>query len=100
MTCISEHVVSAVGLRPQGQINVHGIAGPSVHNSYIFMIGLATQSHIMTTSGTIEDVHLLTDMILGPEIRPHPDYDVLLGMDALSAGQLIVHGTGLFSYSC
>ena len=99
VTCISEKVVSIVGLRPQGRVTVTGVAGPSSHNSYVFMLGFSTQNPAITSAHTVDVLHLLTERILGAQIETNDHYDVLLGMDVISTGQLIVCKTGTFSFA-
>ena len=99
VTCISEQVASVVGLRPNGRTTVAGVAGPSTHNSFIFMLGFSTQGPAMTPTKTVDFVHLFTNTILGAQIETTGDYDVLLGMDVLITGQLVVTGSGTFSFA-
>ena len=53
----------------------------------------------MTPTKTVDFVHLFTNTILGAQIETTGDYDVLLGMDVLSTGQLVVTGSGTFSFA-
>ena len=99
VTCISEQVASAVGLRPHGRTTVVGVAGLSTQNSYIFRLGFSADRPENQSLQAVEAMYLLKADILGAQIETTGDYDVLLGMDVLSTGQLVVNGSGTFSFA-
>lgn len=99
VTCISEQVASVVGLRPHGRTTVAGVAGLSTHNSYIFRLGFSADRPDNQSLPAVEAMYLLKLDILGAQIETTGDYDVLLGMDVLSTGQLVVNGSGTFSFA-
>lgn len=75
MSCISRHIVEALGLIPVKAINVSGVGGRLLTNAFIVSISLPndiTFPFITVPEGFLEDS------------------DVLIGMDIISKGDLVI----------
>lgn len=106
-TCITKAVADKVGLVPIGKVPVHGVAGVSYHNNYLFHVGFTFQQPLPV--GTEVDAkapkpkwnaHFLADPIQGAELKIGGDaFQVLLGMDVIASGALVVNGNGSASFS-
>jgi Aspartyl protease len=102
-TMISPNVISALNLPPLGKILISGV-GPSAHyhNAYLFHVAfvMAIAGAVPSSAGQVSAViNVLQTPIYGAEIpSTGGQFDVLLGMDVISGGQLVV-GNGVFSFA-
>lgn len=102
---ISPNVINSLGLIPLGKILISGV-GPTAHyhNGYMFHVGfvtpVTTPGQVLAPGATVPAlVNVLKNPVYGAEISSTGGlFDVLLGMDVISAGLLVV-GANIFSFS-
>lgn len=100
-TMISNNVVNALGLPPQGKIPIQGVGHTvTYHNGYLFHVAFTLP--IIVQGKPVPNqlaVFVHPSVIYGAELTAVTGFDVLLGMDILSSGSLKVEGSGHFSFS-
>ena len=99
-TCITANAARKLGLEPAGLIGIQGVGGSNFHNCYYFKIGLVDLRQDELGQHN-PHFHVLDREIRGAEFDCGPDaaFDVLLGMDVLSAGTLTISNKGNFRFS-
>ncbi len=104
-TMISSNVVQQLKLSATGKVPIQGV-GPNVtyHNAYLFhvsfVIPIISAGQIVVPGMQIQAmIHVLPNVIQGGELTNISGFDVLLGMDVLSAGSLKIEGNGSYSFS-
>lgn len=104
-TMISTNVIQVLGLNPLGKVLISGV-GPTAHyhNAFLFYVAFVIaflqpgQTLVVGTSVAAQ-VSINLNPIFGAEIPSTGGlFDVLLGMDVISTGQLVV-GNGIYSFS-
>jgi hypothetical protein len=110
-TMITSRVVHELGLLPVGSIPYHGLDGPSFKRAYLFHVafydsdGIANfevddgDQHVVEAATPVNRIHVCTHVITGGELDTLPSFDVLLGMDIITTGQLVVRSDGSFIFS-
>lgn len=96
-TSITPQVASRLGLMPTGLVNIQGVGGPKLHNQFLFRLGFVDLRK--DELGTVSpNVYFVDKDIEGPEFDcgPVPHFDILIGMDLLSACDLTIKRNGLF----
>lgn len=106
-TMLSIRVISDLGLIPVGIAKFQGIHGVRTRVVYLFRVAfygdvagkdlLASKS--IKTDKEVHKIYICPSDIEGGEIDQQPNFDVLLGMDVLSTGNLRIDKTGDFSFS-
>jgi hypothetical protein len=107
VTMISPRVAQTVGLKPIGQMPIQGVGHAiSHHNAYLFHVAFVIP--ITSTRGIVQDpgntvtsmIFVMPSAIYGGEITATGDnFDVLLGMDVISAGSFKVEVSGHYSFA-
>jgi hypothetical protein len=98
-TCITKSAATRLGLTPIGAIPIQGVSGRSLHNNYLFKMGFSlTQTDEVGV--VTSNLHFLNQPIEGVEFHSgSSDFDVLLGMNVLSVGDLTITRDGRFKFS-
>lgn len=80
-----------MGLRPRGKARVGGVAGIGFQNRLRFVLGaIYDDDH--------ERGYFWFDEVAGVEFSDNGDFDVLIGMDVISQGDLHVMRDGEFRW--
>lgn len=87
ITCISDHVISAIGLSPSGKAAITTPAGPSTTNLYLVDIGV----HFGAGTGPTPSFVLESVQVMQFE-GTVSIYQGLLGRDIICKGQLTMSG--------
>jgi hypothetical protein len=96
-TLISEHVVARTGLEQVSRIQYAVAGGTTWLPSYLFQVGFYEQG--LPPEGRSAPIRIFRDVINGGKFGSHATFDVLLGMDILSKGDLCMKRDGQFSFS-
>jgi hypothetical protein len=110
LTGITSRLADLLELEPVGKIPIYGVGGVQHHNSHLFMVAFpfSPPPGSLIASGlpppspgqAQTDIHLLNRVIQGCKFQVgSASFDVILGMDVLSAGTLVVQGNGQWSFS-
>ena len=97
-TCITESAAKKLDLTPLGFVPTMGIHGVSEVRYYLFRVGFIKHE---TSDGQVSasDMAILEKPIQGTELQiEDAGFEVLLGMDALSCGNLHVWANGKFKF--
>ncbi|WP_353198150.1 aspartyl protease family protein [Sandarakinorhabdus sp.] len=99
-TCITPRAASKIGLSPLGVLPIQGVGGVNLHNYYLFRIGFVDMQ-ANEFGGTNPHIHFVEKDIEGPEFDcgPNAGFDILIGMDLISAGTLTIGRNGRFKFS-
>jgi hypothetical protein len=89
-TCIAEQVIHRLGLRPFGIKQMGNVYSVANHRTFLIRLGFS-----VSNSG----LYVLPKTIVAPEIRSMDHFDVLIGMDVISQGDLTVARNGTFQFS-
>ncbi len=87
MTMVSAGAIKENGLKPVGHIPVMGITGPDIVTKYKARVDIpvsVTNNSVMASGREMEVVAMPQDL---------GEFDVLLGMDFLSAFHITMHGS-------
>lgn len=98
ITCISNSVVKAVGLKPSGKTQMSGSTGQGTVNQYAFVVGLmwGTQQN---PTGTFNG-NMASHVVQGCEFTNHGfGFEVLLGRDIICKGVLTMSFDGHFVFA-
>lgn len=98
-TCITRRAAQRLGLTPIGFVPVQGVSGIQYHNNYLFQIGFADiqQDEIGFAKS---EMHIFPQPIEGAEFDSgNADFDILLGMNVISIGDLTITKSGRFKFS-
>lgn len=90
-TCITRSAAREMGLRPRGKARVGGVSGTEYHNRFRFVLGA-----LYNDGG--ERGYFWFDEVSGVDFPDNGDFDVLIGMDVISQGDLHVLRSGRFKW--
>lgn len=90
-TCITRSAAAAIGLRSRGKARVGGVSSTEYHDRFRFVLGA-----LYDDEG--ERGYFWFDEVNGTHFRDNGDFDVLIGMDVISQGDLSVMRDGSFSW--
>ena len=97
-TCIIESAAKKLDLVPLGYVPTMGIHGVSEVRYYLFRIGFIKHESSIEVSASNE-MSVLQKPIQGTELQiENAGFEVLLGMDALSCGNLHIWANGQFRF--
>jgi len=97
-TCITESAAQKLDLVPLGYVPTMGIHGISEVRYYLFRIGFIKHDQSDRTP-TPNTMFVLEKPIKGTELQiEDAGFEVLLGMDALSCGNLHIWANGQFKF--
>ena len=88
---VSSKVISELGLKPVGKKDVHSAVRLSRVSSYAFEIGLPIDAEGDSPTELdlmISGTHISLGVVEGVEVHETPSYEVILGMDIISQGDL------------
>jgi hypothetical protein len=94
---IASRVVSQLGLQQVNKLPFDGMGGISWRRGYLFHVAFY-ESPPPTDSNPVSRIHICRKEINGGELSDEHTFDVLLGMDILTTGNLQIHKTGTFSF--
>ena len=105
-TMISPNVVSALNLQAVGKVRMHSMAGDTYRRAYLFHVAFYVapyQQYVQTDNDGAYDPGIsrtlvCKKLITGGELPPATTFDVLLGMDVISTGNLTMRCDGMFSF--
>jgi len=108
---IAPRVASELNLEPVGTEEVRGLSGSVWVLTYLFHVGFFDSTyksrfhngdgdqHALEREATeVDKYHIYTQPITGGEMQDGNSFDVLLGMDVISTGQLRFNKDGTFSF--
>jgi len=96
-TCLTESAASKLKLEPLGYKSTMGVHGISQTRYYLFRIGFLNHTP-NGNSVSLGEMAVLNTPIEGTELSANAGFDVLLGMDALSCGNLYVGSNGSYKF--
>jgi hypothetical protein len=96
-TMIAPRVVAALGLEQVNRIRVAGLGGVSSRPAYLFHVAFYDRPPFGPDD--ISRIHICTREINGGELTDEHSFDVLLGMDILSTGDLHLSTDGSWTFS-
>ena len=94
---ISPSVVSDVGLQQVNKREFAGLGGSSWRPAYLFHVAFYAEPPASITD--ISKIHICLKEINGGELSAENTFDVLLGMDILTTGELRIDRDGRFSFT-
>lgn len=97
-SCVSFDCAKKVGLAPIGKVSVQGVHGVMESNNYAFHVGFIQPVPAEEGQSAFE-VNVLSQQITRTEVKSGGHFDVLLGMDVLTTGQLVCSGTDTFTFA-
>ena len=91
-TCITRRAAQRIGLRPRGKRRVASVTSIEYHNQYLFGLGAFYEA---------DDArgYYMFDEVLGVEFRDNDDFDVPIGMDVITRGDLTLFRSGEFTWT-
>ena len=96
---ISGQAARSESLRPVTQIQVQGISpGTSWHRAYLFHLAFESSAAPANASGNVT-LNVLSNVLMGAELRDGLDFDLIIGMDVIALGRLVVDPDGSFSFA-
>ena len=111
-TMIAARLATELNLEPVGSEEVCGLGGTEWVITYLFHVGFldstyksslhsndGDQHSLEHEAAEVNKYHIYTQPITGGELRHETSFDVLLGMDIISTGQLRFEKDGTFSFS-
>jgi predicted aspartyl protease len=96
-TMIATRVVERLGLQQVNKIEVSGLGGSSWRRAYLFHVAFYATPPV--DANDISTIHICPKEINGGELSDEHTFDVLLGMDVLTTGNLRVDKDGTFIFS-
>ena len=90
-TCITKSAARQMGLRPRGKMRLGSVYSIEQHNQYRFVLGA-----LYDDGGTRG--YFWFDEVVGVDFRDNEDFEVLIGMDIISQGDLTVRRDGSFDW--
>jgi hypothetical protein len=95
-TMIASRVVVRLGLQQVNKIEFSGLGGSVWRPGYLFHVGFYTSPP--ANSAEISRIRVLKREINGGELLDEHTFDVLLGMDVLTTGNLHIGKDGTFRF--
>ena len=89
VTAVSRDIAETLKLRPEGKRTITNTHGQARSTQYRFRVGLITAAG-NGRLGAASLPYLLDDLVFGIDIIAGASFDVLIGMDILSLGDLCV----------
>lgn len=97
-TAITKNAAEKLGILPLGKLKTIGVHGPQLSPYYSFKIGFIQHQYDPGGSGG-NQMKILDDIIKGTELGfDNSNFDVLLGMNVLSRGDLTIRRNGTFQF--
>jgi hypothetical protein len=96
-TMIAKRVVAQVGLQQVNLIALSGLGGTTWRPGYLFHVAFYKSPPVTVTEQS--KIQVLKRVINGGELLDEHTFDVLLGMDVLTTGDLRINKAGTFSFS-
>lgn len=103
-TMVSTRVVQERQLEKVGAVRVHGLGGEAWRRTFLFHVAFPdgiVQWHDPTSdqSAPLNRLHVYKRTIQGGELTEEVGFDVLIGMDIITTGDLHVSRDGTFSFA-
>jgi hypothetical protein len=96
-TMIATRVATRLNLRLVNKLDFAGLGGISRRNGYLFHVAFY-ESPPMSVS-EVSNIQIFKKAINGGELSDENTFDVLLGMDVLTSGNLHIDKAGTFRFS-
>ncbi len=96
-TMIATRVVKRLNLGLVNKLDFAGLGGVSRRNGYLFHV--AFYALPPSSASEVSNIHIFTKVINGGELSDEYTFDVLLGMDVLTSGNLRIDKVGTFEFS-
>jgi hypothetical protein len=94
-TMISPRVVAALGLQQVNVLDFSGLGGRTQRPGYLFHVAFFPPA----TTTEISKLQVLKKVINGGELLDEHTFDVLLGMDVITTGNLHIEKAGTFRFT-
>lgn len=95
-TCITQRVISDLGLQTRAKLLVaSATSAPQRRRAYSYSLGLFCSDE----RGEEKTLYAIPHEFVAPWFADNQNFDVLLGMDVLSQGQLLFEPDGTFSFN-
>lgn len=104
-TMITRRVVALLGLQPTTKLRYRNKDGDIWTTAYLFHVVFYGKTLPMPGDSEedgeslISQTHVCTKVITGGEIEDQDSFDVLLGMDVISTGNLTINVDGTFGFA-
>lgn len=96
-TMIATRVVTRLGLQLVNKLDFAGLGGITRRNGYLFHV--AFHGTPPASASEVSKIHIFKSAINGGELSDENTFDVLLGMDVLTSGNLHIDKNGTFRFS-
>ncbi len=97
---VSHRVVTELDLETVGKIQYRHQQGMDWFDAYLFRVAFYDgDAPTDPTDKTPTKIRVWHGEILGAEIADPPDFDVLLGMDIITTGELRIMRNGTYTFS-
>ena len=88
-TCITRSAALKLQLTPRGKLRIGNVSGVTNHMAYSFSIGFWYEIDGGETMNVAKN-YFGFDPVMGADFKDNNDFDVLIGMDIISQGELVV----------
>lgn len=95
VTLVTHRVIGELGLRPRGRRPLGNVSNITMHRTYSFILGMWYSNDRFSPADQGEGYYAF-EPILGCDFPDRPDFDVLIGMDIISRGDLTIRRNGEF----
>ncbi len=91
VTCITRAAARKIGLKSRGKQRLGSVSGIELHNQFRFVAGA-----LYDDAGTRG--YYWFDEVIGVDFQDNDDFDVLIGMDIITQGDLTVGRDRIFTW--
>lgn len=85
-TCVTQRLINELNLEPRRKLLVSSATNdPARRMAYAYSLGLFCEGF-----GGVRTLYTVPHEFIAPSFHDNPNFDVLLGMDILSQGQLVI----------
>lgn len=96
-TCITRSAAKRLGLTPRGKVRIGNVSTIESHTAYTFAVGFWYEINGGETMNTSPAYYGFSP-IMGVDFKDNGDFDVLIGMDIISQGDLFIWRNGKFEF--
>lgn len=96
-TCITRSAARDLQLKPRGKIRLGNVSSIETHNSYSFAVGFWLRLGNGDTMNETTSYYGL-DPVMGADFKDNSDFDLLIGMDVITQGDLTIRRGGTFEF--
>ncbi len=95
-TMITSRIVSRLGLRLVNKLDFASLTGVHRRNGYLFHVGFYQSPPANETE--VSNIQVFREVINGGELPDGTTFDVMLGMDVITSGNLRINQDGTFVF--